>query len=173
MDKPKGVYIKHGVYYRVIRNVWHRLGTREEAEAAGWMPAHYSDMTLRQIAAEAERVRAQCQRNAKGRRKLDFNLSAIDVQELLAESEWRCAVTGVGFSMRVVSGRRPFAPSIDRIDNSKGYSKDNCRMVCAATNIALNVWGEQVFGVLARSYARRRKFLASDGKVLAKQPASA
>lgn len=58
-----------------------------------------------------------------------------------------------GAYYRVVSkGRRPLAPSIDRIDSSLGYTRQNCRIVCAAVNYAMNVWGEDV---LWRLFKRR------------------
>ena len=41
--------------------------------------------------------------------------------------------------------RRPFAPSLDRIDSSGGYTRDNTRLVCQAVNFALNAFGEDIF----------------------------
>ncbi len=32
----------------------------------------------------------------------------------------------------------PFQPSIERIDNSKGYTMDNCALCCLAENYARN-----------------------------------
>lgn len=60
----------------------------------------------------------------------------------------RCALTGIPFDLRVVGvgqARRPFAPSLDRIDSSGGYTRDNTRLVCQAVNFALNAFGEDVF----------------------------
>ena len=37
--------------------------------------------------------------------------------------------------------RRPFAPSLDRIDPGEPCSRRNCRLVLQAVNFALNAWG--------------------------------
>jgi hypothetical protein len=50
----------------------------------------------------------------------------------------RCAVTSIPFVMgeKCSKGMNPFAPSVDRIDSSKPYSNDNCRIVIWAYNMA-------------------------------------
>ena len=58
--------------------------------------------------------------------------------------EGRCAVSGLEFSEVQVGGgraRRPYAPSLDRIDTRRGYEPDNVRLVCAVANFAMNAWG--------------------------------
>jgi hypothetical protein len=46
----------------------------------------------------------------------------------------------------------PYAPSLDRIDCRKGYTKDNVRIVVYALNVMLMDWGEVVFSRVAASY---------------------
>jgi hypothetical protein len=46
----------------------------------------------------------------------------------------------------------PFAPSIDRINPSIGYTKDNIRLVCASVNFALNEFGEDIFRKICKAY---------------------
>lgn len=56
-----------------------------------------------------------------------------------------CEVTGIPFSLdRGESGRRPYAPSLDRRDSSGGYTSENCRLVCVAVNVAMNEWGAEL-----------------------------
>lgn len=60
----------------------------------------------------------------------------------------RCAVSGLPFSLdKVGTGKaqRPFAPSPDRIDRSKGYVPSNVRLVCVMANFAMNAWGDSAF----------------------------
>lgn len=85
------------------------------------------------------------------------DLTKDQIRAMGNRENWRCAVTGIGFSRdRLENARtRAFAPSVDRIDCSKGYTESNCRLVCVAVNIAMNEWGEQVFARLARAYCRR------------------
>lgn len=67
----------------------------------------------------------------------------------------RCAITHARFSMKPEKGKfkRPWAPSIDRIDVTKGYEFTNCRLVCTAVNLAMNEWGEKVLFELVRRLA--------------------
>ena len=46
--------------------------------------------------------------------------------------------------------------SLDRIDSSKGYTVENCRLVCTAVNLAMNEWGEDVLERIALYYRRKR-----------------
>jgi len=59
------------------------------------------------------------------------------------DKEWcreridRCEATGIPFDNTYEGtfiSMNPYAPSIDRIDNSKEYTKDNCRIVLTAFN---------------------------------------
>ena len=68
-----------------------------------------------------------------------------------------CALSGLPFHLRVVGSgkaRRPFAPSVDRVDSASGYTRDNVRLVCQAVNFALNAYGEDVFRAIALATAR-------------------
>ncbi len=69
----------------------------------------------------------------------------------------RCALSGIPFDLRVVGvgqARRPFAPSLDRVDASGGYTRDNTRLVCQAVNFALNAFGEDVFREIVLAAAK-------------------
>lgn len=62
----------------------------------------------------------------------------------------RCAVTGINFTIKNTN-RHPLNPSIDRIDNSMGYTKDNCRLVIWGFNSARNSFSdEDVYTVLKK-----------------------
>ena len=77
--------------------------------------------------------------------------------EIYAAQGARCALTGIEFDLRVVGtgqARRPFAPSLDRIDCSEGYTRDNTRLVCQAVNFALNAFGEDIFREIAKAAAK-------------------
>jgi hypothetical protein len=78
------------------------------------------------------------------------------VIELGHAQHGRCALTGLPFDLREIGtgrARRPFAPSLDRIDGEGGYTKDNVRLVCQAVNFALNRFGEDVFYEIAEAAA--------------------
>ena len=51
----------------------------------------------------------------------------------------KCERTGITF---VYEGHSAFNPSVDRIDSAKGYTQDNCQIVCKMYNLAKNVWSD-------------------------------
>ena len=91
----------------------------------------------------------------RSRRSARSRNLANDIDMEVLRSLWeaqqgRCAVSGLAFSEEGhphAFVKTPFAPSLDRIDSSKGYVKENVRLVCMAANFALNQWGD---GVLRR-----------------------
>lgn len=91
-----------------------------------------------------------------------FDLTLEDIEAMVLASNGRCAVTGIALSNEkgeLPHGkkmRRPWAPSIDRMDSTVGYTLGNCRIVCCAANYAMSQWGEDVLMEMAKSIARRR-----------------
>jgi hypothetical protein len=100
-------------------------------------------------------------KNAKAR-EIAFELTIEDLTEMVVASGGRCAVTGITLSREhgtLPQGRkmrRPWAPSLDRIDSHLGYTKENCRLVCCAANFAMSQWGEEVLVEMAKAIARKR-----------------
>lgn len=105
-------------------------------------------------------------RNSKAR-KVDVLLTETDIKELIEAADGRCQVSGIRFDAKPIDGMRvrPWMPSIDRIDSKKGYSRENCRVVCTAVNFSLNQWGDEVFYAMAAAAAKHLR----SAKKLAKQ----
>jgi len=99
---------------------------------------------------------ARVARNAVAR-GIEVQMTADEAITLLAETGGYCSLTGLPFSDRRQAGWRvaPFKPSLDRVRNNAPYSANNCRWICAAANIALNDYGENVFSQIALAYAER------------------
>lgn len=58
----------------------------------------------------------------------------LDLEEL-QKTDKICPVFGVDMNLvRPGDGRKDYSPSLDRIDNSKGYTKDNVRVICWKAN---------------------------------------
>ena len=75
------------------------------------------------------------------------------------KSEGRCALSGLDFDLRIVGdgqAKRPFAPSLDRLDRHKPYHRDNVQLIVSVANFAMNAWGPEPLLELAS--ALRRKF---------------
>lgn len=88
------------------------------------------------------------------KKRLTFELSVDDFKTICLRSNGCCEVTGLPFSLGVYRAARmkPFAPSLDRIDATLGYTSANCRLVCAAVNVAMFNWGEELFRSVAVGY---------------------
>ncbi len=154
VDLPTHMRFRRGVYFVVQpgRGKWLNVG-RNRALAlelyAGIMTLPTGDHM------DGARILATSRRNAKTR-GIEHHLTAADLQAMLLRSKGRCEVTGIPFAYdRGDAKKRPWSPSIDRIDSRLGYSADNCRLVCTAVNIAMNEWGEDVIARIARFYKRR------------------
>lgn len=96
---------------------------------------------------------SQILRSIKYRAKkngLEFDLTREWVIEKLSG---RCEFTGKRF---IITGngdtlRGPWSPSVDKIDVTRGYTIDNCRMVVLAFNQARSNWGDESVRELARA----------------------
>ena len=71
------------------------------------------------------------------RRNIFFDLVLEDI--LPAVEAGHCELTGLPFDFKPSKekSKNPYAPSVDRIDSDKGYTRDNVRVVLWAVNQAL------------------------------------
>lgn len=99
--------------------------------------------------------RAKISATARG---VEFSIDEADALACLERASYRCAVTGIDFNLDQHGNttKRPFAPSIDRIDSKNGYTRTNIRIVCAAANVAIGAWGEDVLFRIASSMVKHR-----------------
>lgn len=102
-------------------------------------------------------------------RNIPFELTPAEFEALVCRSQGMCELSGIPFRFESEHKRNPFCPSIDRIDCAKGYTAENTRLICAALNIAMNVWGLDVILEIADAVKARRNdsklelFRLSDG----------
>jgi|DEB0MinimDraft_6_1074348.scaffolds.fasta_scaffold05570_3 hypothetical protein len=80
---------------------------------------------------------SNCKNSAKAK-GLEYALSPSFLLELLERQNWRCPMTRVYYEFD--RNRNPAQPSVDRIDNSKGYVPDNVQIVSLFYNNARNIW---------------------------------
>lgn len=156
--------LKNGIWRAQLHFKGHRdsatFATKSEAEI--W--AKNMDATIRG-SAEGERMQLTprewvdlCNR-AKERarmRGIEYKLTRQDMEYLFEVSQGRCSVSGIVFNRfrPLNSTKRPWYPSLDRIDSSKPYTLDNCRFVCVAVNIAMGEWGEWVIKGIAKAIVK-------------------
>jgi hypothetical protein len=75
-------------------------------------------------------------KSSAARRGLPVTIVKSDIVTLLEAQNWVCAKTGIPFDLTSGRGRRPFGPSVDRIDGSMGYEPGNIQIVCVIYNLA-------------------------------------
>lgn len=70
----------------------------------------------------------------------------------------KCQATGFKFDLHTTSSvRNPFAPSIDRKDNNKGYTIDNVQIVCSMYNMGKNEHDEIDFIAICMAVAEMNR----------------
>jgi hypothetical protein len=145
---PPGVFLVGKGYF--LRR---RTGGPLLLAAPGVSRAHvwqaYSDATAEYFARESFReARKRCAKSGR-----NYEISPEQEARIIARASGRCELTGIRFNMSTHGARRaPFAPSLDRIRSSEGYTARNVRLVCVAVNLAMNEWGESVFKAMAAAY---------------------
>lgn len=92
------------------------------------------------------------------RRGIEFNLTVEFLEELIKKNNYKCALTGIPFDLaKDINYRvRPWCPSIDRIECSKGYVRENVRIVSNAANLARNEFGDNVLFDMAEGIVMTR-----------------
>lgn len=84
------------------------------------------------------------------RKPVDPNLSWEDVKTIIEKQDYKCALIGLPLNRIKSRAWDPLTPSLDRIDNSKGYELGNIRWVCLWANIARHNWTDQEFYELCK-----------------------
>ena len=96
-----------------------------------------------------------CAHGCKARR--DCSITKDDILSMWDDQKGICALTGL--PMDYTASKRAYnRPSVDRIDNSKGYHKDNVRLVWHFPNQAKNEFSdEQLFDLCEQITKHRRR----------------
>lgn len=88
---------------------------------------------------------------------ISFDLDPMEIQ--LRIDAGLCEMTGIAFDLS--TPRAWNAPSLDRADSTKGYTKDNVRVVLFALNVMANVWGPNRILEIASAIRTRRMNVSS------------
>ena len=87
------------------------------------------------------------------RKDIPFDLDDLWLMKKL--NNGHCEKTGIKLNMSSKPFTNPYYPSIDRVDSKKGYTKDNCKMVCHMYNSAKCEFDEEVFAYWAKHYVKQ------------------
>jgi hypothetical protein len=108
---------------------------------------------------------AGARRRAKAK-GLDFDL---DVEWVVERIKRGCAMTGEPFNLTDSppkgSHAHRKAPSLDRIDNARGYTKDNVWVICAGVNVAKNSMSVDVFWSMCAKVCKTLPALRAAGVI--------
>ena len=105
-----------------------------------------------------------CARSTAVKKGYEFNLSPKFLSELWSRQEGKCAYSGLKMRLPLTHSEArwstkkstPFICSLDRLDNSKGYTKDNIQLVCLALNYARSRWSKKVFKLFLKKLVNCR-----------------
>lgn len=98
--------------------------------------------------------------NAKSRAKrsdLKFNLDIEFMMKRWKMCNGKCELSGLPFQLKVTRKPHPYRPSLDRINNNKGYTKNNIRIILWALNRAINDDGLTEYIKIATEVVKRNK----------------
>ncbi len=79
----------------------------------------------------------------------------LDKNWILDRIKKGCVKTGLPFIIDHIKKRHLFAPSIDRIDNSRGYTKDNCQLVYWGYNTTKAEFTDDDVYIMAKAYIEK------------------
>lgn len=154
---PQRLHLKNGSYYRVKGNVWTLLSRNRDQALA----LHAAIETGQQPEPVIERHKSMIRAFLSARknatvRSIPFLITKAEFNQIVVRCGRCCEVTRIPFDLRSHGSkrRRPYAPSLDRIDSALSYTADNCRLVCVAANMALGEWGINVATRVARGLVR-------------------
>lgn len=101
----------------------------------------------------AKKLFNQCQQCAR-KRGQECTITVEMIDAMLAPMA--CSVTGLPLTWERGSARtNPWSPSIDRLDNERGYMPGNVRVVCWAFNLARGEFPDEVVMTMAKALAAR------------------
>lgn len=109
----------------------------------------------------ASRLARSVNSRAKHQYGVESEITTAWIAEQIKAQHGKCAVSGIPFSyergLSTKDRRNPYAPSVDRINCSIGYTKRNSRLVLLAVNVALNLWGDDLFYEVCEAACLTRK----------------
>lgn len=107
-------------------------------------------------------------RSRAKKNSLEFDIPLGFIEGVLERGV--CQVTGIPFDTEEVLRKRPWIPSVDRIDSKRGYVMGNVQIVVWAYNQAKWDWPPSVFHRLSTSYTRNLHVCSSSNPAPPERP---
>lgn len=81
----------------------------------------------------------------KGRKEIPLEVTIENVWDLFLQQDRKCALSGIKLRFPRTSGNNEWTASLDRIDSSKGYTKNNIQWVHKDINVMKNKYNNEYF----------------------------
>lgn len=98
-------------------------------------------------------------RKGAARRNIPFLLTEEEFKGIWKKQKGKCALSGIDLTLEhgSIAVPNPTRLSVDRIDSTQGYSKDNVQLITWQLNSAKNVWSNQQLIEVCRAVASFNK----------------
>ena len=94
-------------------------------------------------ACRSSTVKRNSRKRKFGTDVLTMELSSTHILECLKKQRYKCAISNAPLTMFRVENN-PYQASIDRLDNTKGYTLGNIRLVCCIFNTSVS-WDRTIY----------------------------
>lgn len=91
-------------------------------------------------------------------RGISWSLTVDDVADVMELQETKCALTGWCINFPNFGSPQDAPASIDRIDSSKGYTKDNIQLVVRKVNMMKQHYTQEEFIEICKAVANKVKW---------------
>ena len=110
-----------------------RYRDKNKDKIAEYKKEYWNDVLSSTIKGLCMRIRKESRNRAK-KRKLDFNISTKYLSTLLHDCNYTCPVFKTKFIINSKEKNKLYKPSLDRIDNTKGYIEGNVAWISWKAN---------------------------------------
>ncbi len=151
VDPKKRIQIPMGLSDEAFLDAYYRARRGEKVSAQGAMDRLNWSPRLRHTI----RTMINMARTRAKERGMPFDISHDDIIEKLEAQGGLCALSKTEFDISAAEAgkRRKLNMSIDRIDSTGGYTRDNIRITSVMVNMARLNWSDADFVAMCRAVA--------------------
>lgn len=134
-EKDLSLFYSNGCYSDGIKKYRTRCKTCVLELLSKSQPEKYKTKSEKRSSSPKNFITGILNHACRRKQHLGFNLDLMFLLDLYESQKGFCAISGVEMTYLAGDGRRYTNISIDRIDSSKGYLRDNVQFVCDIVNV--------------------------------------
>jgi len=102
-------------------------------------------------------------RKGAEKRNINFELTINDLKTLYEQQGGLCALSGIKMTFKPGTRKRISRTklSIDRMNNNKGYTKDNIQLITWHANLAKGTWSSKQLIDMCKNIVKKQSILGS------------